>query len=60
MARRVTIREQLARAWYALAPATVDGQEISFEFAPPAYMAHVYARADQVIAMLASEQQAAA
>lgn len=57
MRNRLGTRERLARGWYELQPAVVDGIEIAFEDAPPALLAYVYGRADEALRTL--EQVAA-
>jgi hypothetical protein len=59
-AEPMPLREKLARGWYALRPAAVDGQEISFEHAPPVRRAWAYNRADDALAALAAGRAEAA
>lgn len=51
--RTMTTRERLARAWYALRPAEVDGREVPFDDAPPVRLAWCWNRADDALAALA-------
>lgn len=55
MSQQMSMREQLARAWYELSPAVLDGIDLPFDEAPLGFLRRAYGRADQVLAVLAEE-----